>query len=324
MTFVGSVALRARRAAGADSDCRTATAHRRRRLCCSPARSCSLGSASLLRGRRQPCTWSRPPPAPDLCGSSRSAIALAPGIVAFGRSGHADQPAAHRVEPLRRCRSTCLWGLGASAAGLIGEGGWCGRSLSLVLAVVGAVGSLARGGRRMRSPLVSRPALAQPSIVRDRADTRPARLPAVRRRPLRVRRALSSGCCCSPTPPRRLPWRGTWRPALVGLPVPGLLQQQRAALRVRRRQDGPDAARRSPTFRRWPPNASDPCLDPNGAVDPLVMPVETNPAAYYRAIDRYGDPSAGLPIGRSGRLRPGRARQPAAPGCNESCAPFYT
>ena len=41
---------------------------------------------------------------------------------------------------------------------------------------------------------------------------------------------------------------------------------------------------------------SDPCLNPSGAVDPLVMPDETSPALYYRAIDRYGDPSAGLPV----------------------------
>jgi hypothetical protein len=40
----------------------------------------------------------------------------------------------------------------------------------------------------------------------------------------------------------------------------------------------------------------DRCLNPNGAVDLLVMPTETNPALYYRAIDRFGDPSAGLPI----------------------------
>jgi hypothetical protein len=40
----------------------------------------------------------------------------------------------------------------------------------------------------------------------------------------------------------------------------------------------------------------DRCLNPDGAVDPLVMPAETSPALYYRAIDKYGDPSAGLPI----------------------------
>ena len=40
----------------------------------------------------------------------------------------------------------------------------------------------------------------------------------------------------------------------------------------------------------------DPCLDPYGAADTLVMPVETDPALYYRAIDRYGNPAAGRPI----------------------------
>ena len=41
---------------------------------------------------------------------------------------------------------------------------------------------------------------------------------------------------------------------------------------------------------------SNPCLNPTGAVDPLVMPDETNATLYYRAIDRYGDPSTGLPV----------------------------
>jgi hypothetical protein len=40
----------------------------------------------------------------------------------------------------------------------------------------------------------------------------------------------------------------------------------------------------------------DPCLDPNGAADPTVMPVETRPALYYRAVDLYGDPSGSLPV----------------------------
>jgi hypothetical protein len=41
---------------------------------------------------------------------------------------------------------------------------------------------------------------------------------------------------------------------------------------------------------------SDHCLNPRGAVDPLVMPAEADPALYYRAIDKYGDPSAGQPV----------------------------
>jgi hypothetical protein len=40
---------------------------------------------------------------------------------------------------------------------------------------------------------------------------------------------------------------------------------------------------------------NDPCLDPAGKVDLLVMP-GVLPPAYYRAVDRYGDPAAGKPI----------------------------
>jgi hypothetical protein len=41
---------------------------------------------------------------------------------------------------------------------------------------------------------------------------------------------------------------------------------------------------------------NDPCLNQQGWADPLVMPPVNRPAVYYRAIDRYGDPVAGLPI----------------------------
>jgi hypothetical protein len=41
---------------------------------------------------------------------------------------------------------------------------------------------------------------------------------------------------------------------------------------------------------------SDPCLDPYGAVDLLVMPAVTEPPKYYRAIDYFGDPRAGHPL----------------------------
>jgi hypothetical protein len=37
------------------------------------------------------------------------------------------------------------------------------------------------------------------------------------------------------------------------------------------------------------------CLDLTGNPDLLVMP-QVKPPDYYRAIDRYGDPVAGLPI----------------------------
>ncbi len=40
----------------------------------------------------------------------------------------------------------------------------------------------------------------------------------------------------------------------------------------------------------------DPCLDPRGVVDPLVMPPVTTPAAYYRVVDLYGDPALDQPL----------------------------
>jgi len=64
---------------------------------------------------------------------------------------------------------------------------------------------------------------------------------------------------------------------------------------------------------------SDKCLNPSGAADPLVMPYITNPALYYRAVDRYGDPTAGLPI--TDRADFDRAR---ANLTRSGCTPTYT
>jgi hypothetical protein len=94
---------------------------------------------------------------------------------------------------------------------------------------------------------------------------------------------------------RRLPWRGTWRPALVACLFlacfnSGVLLFEFAAAKTIQMQ------RQVADFEALAAERGDPCLDPNGAVDPLVMPVETSPALYYRAIDKYGDPSAGLPV----------------------------
>jgi hypothetical protein len=94
---------------------------------------------------------------------------------------------------------------------------------------------------------------------------------------------------------RLLPWRGTWRPALAaclflacfsggvqlvawGTAKTLLMQREIADLQAL-------AAERT-----------DKCLNPAGIPDRLVMPQVTIPALYYRAIDRYGDPTAGMAI----------------------------
>ena len=184
-----------------------------------------------------------------------------------------------------------LWGLGASAAGLIGEGGWLGVPL-LVLAA-GAVGfawwrhgcdGLALGTAAGLVAFYLVTGLARGQIGYDQsAAGRYVYVGA-------VFWLILLGDAA-----RHLPWRRTWRPALVallflacfnsgallvefGTAKAAQMQRQIADLQAL------DAVRRNP------------CLNPTGAVDPGVMPVETSPALYYRAIDRYGDPTAGLPI----------------------------
>jgi hypothetical protein len=107
-------------------------------------------------------------------------------------------------------------------------------------------------------------------------------------------------------------WRGAWRPALVAFAVLACLSNSLLLYN--------SAADRAITMQRQIADLQvlaavrgNPCLDQSGAVDPIVMPVETSPAAYYRAIDRYGDPAAGLPLvdtadfdqGRENLLKPG-------------------
>ncbi len=94
---------------------------------------------------------------------------------------------------------------------------------------------------------------------------------------------------------RGLPWRGTWRPALVAclflacFNSGALLFEFAAGKTVQMQREAADlqalnAAR------------GDPCLGPDAAVDPFVMPSVTRPALYYRAVDRYGNPAPHGPV----------------------------
>jgi hypothetical protein len=112
---------------------------------------------------------------------------------------------------------------------------------------------------------------------------------------------------------RYLPWRGTWRPALVACLFlacfnSGVLLFTYAAAKTVAME------RQIADLQALAAERGDPCLDPNGAVDPLVMPVETSPALYYRAIDRYGDPSASHPVVDRSSFDQGRANLLTA-GC---------
>lgn len=218
------------------------------------------------------------------------AVAVLAWWVAFGRFGEHPNPqpglANLLVDPLY-----AAWGLGQSAAGLLGLGGAFGPPL-----LVGGAAAVAWRWKRHGADaftagvaaglvgfyLVTGLTRAQLGYQQSGAS-RYAYVGAV------LWLILLSDAA------RGLPWRGTWRPALIACVFLAwfsssvLLVSFVAARTVLMQRQVAD-------YYALAAARSDPCLDPAGAVDPLVMPVETSPALYYRAVDRYGDPGAGMPM----------------------------
>lgn len=236
------------------------------------------------------------------------AIALAIWYVAFGRLGnHPDpQPTLFNLvlDPVYT-----LWGLGASAAGLIGEGGRFGPPALAVAVLAVAVTWI----RRRPDPFALGVAIGLVAFYAVAGLTR-AQLGYVQAGSSRysyVAGALWLMVLADAV--RALPWRGTWRPALLAgaflicfNSAVLLVAFATARIVVMERQVA--------DYYALAAERNDPCLDPHGAVDLLVMPVETEPAPYYRAIDRYGDPAAGRPLDDRGAYESGIQRL-RKPGC---------
>lgn len=94
---------------------------------------------------------------------------------------------------------------------------------------------------------------------------------------------------------RLVPWRGTWRPALAACLFlacfnSGVLLVAYATAKAELMQ------RETADLQALAVERSDPCLSPTGTPDRLVMPQVTRAPVYYRAVDRYGDPVAGIPL----------------------------
>ena len=236
------------------------------------------------------------------------AIAFGAWFLALGHSGDETNPPSTDANILVLPLYT-LWGLGSSAAGVIGEGGaW---AVPLLLLGVGAVAySWWRGGLDPMSLAVAA-ALVTFYVVTglSRAQLGFQQSGASRY----VYEGAVFWLILLAGAAGRLPWRGTWRPALVACLFlicfnnSVLLFTFAAAKTVQMQRQMAD-------LQALAAERNDPCLDPNGAVDLLVMPVETRPAVYYRAIDRYGDPSAGLPVVDQADYEQGRANLQRA-GC---------
>ena len=94
---------------------------------------------------------------------------------------------------------------------------------------------------------------------------------------------------------RALPWRGTWRPALAACVFLAcfnsavLLVEYTAAKTVQMQRQVAD-------LQAYAAVRGDPCLRADALADPVVMPYAGPAAGYYRAVDRYGDPVAGVPV----------------------------
>jgi len=230
----------------------------------------------LTRSRRRDLIWIVP-----------VAVALGAWYIAYGHTGAPPRPLS-LAGNLVALPQYVLWGLGASVAGLIGEGGLFGPVLLLL-----AVAALALTWRR-RPPDAFSLGIAA-ALVAFYVVT------GINRAQIGYQQSGSGRYVYEGAvfwlllladPARELRWRGTWRPALIAclflacFSSSVLLYTWALAKTVQMQREAADLQALAAV-------RADPCLDPNGAVDLLVMPQVTSPPAYYSAVDRYGDPAAG-------------------------------
>jgi hypothetical protein len=208
-------------------------------------------------------------------------------FLAFGRNGVAANPPS-TVDNLMVLPQYTLWGLGASAAAIIGEGGMFGPPL-LILAAGAVAFAWWRWGA---DPLALGVAAA---LVTFYVVTGLSRAQFGYQQSASGRYVyegaifwmiLLAGAA------RHLPWRGTWRPAFIAAVflmcfASGALLFTFAVAKTAQMQ------REIADLQALADMRTDKCLNPNGAADPLVMP-QVSPALFYRAIDRFGDPVAGM------------------------------
>ena len=112
---------------------------------------------------------------------------------------------------------------------------------------------------------------------------------------------------------RLLPWRETWRPLLAACLFLACFSSS-VLLFEYAIAKGAQMQREMTDLQALAAERSDPCLNPGAQVDPLVMPQVNNPPLYYRAVDRYGDPAASQPVVDRPAYQTARLRL-VRPGC---------
>lgn len=216
-------------------------------------------------------------------------VALAVWYVAFGRFGeHPNpQPTAANIFLIP---GYAAWGVSQSAAAVIGEAGWIGVPIAAA-----AAAAAAWGWWKTRDPLFVAVAAGLVAFFAVAGLTR-AQLGYTQSASSRYMDVGALFWILLLVPAARfVPWRGRWRPILAALVFIACFNSAvlllsfgiaRTVLMQRQVAD----------FYALAAERGDPCLNPDGAVDLYVMPVETQPAAYYRAVDLYGDPRTGQPL----------------------------
>jgi len=238
----------------------------------------AVGQLLLTPERRRELRWFAAP-----------GVALLAWYVAFGRFGEHPNPqptaANLLIDPLYT-----VWGLSQGIAGVIGASGWIGYVL--LAAAVAVLGW--RWRVRGLDPFALGIAAGLVSFFLVAGATR-AQLGWQQSGASRyVYVAASLWILLLADAARDLPWHGTWRPALLACAFLAafngavVLVEYTAAKTAQMQRAQAD-------LQALAAERSDPCLDPSSNADVLIMP-GVSPPAYYRAVDRYGDPVAGTRV----------------------------
>jgi hypothetical protein len=208
----------------------------------------------------------------------------------FGRTGTAPNPPPTAGNVVLLPLYTA-WGLGQSAAGLIGQGGSWGPP-ALIAAVL-AIG--ATWWRRRPDPFALGVLAALLALYfvtgLGRAQLGYQQAGAGRY----VYEGAALWLILLADAAGQLPWRGTWRPALAACLFLACFSSA-VLLFSFAAAKGAQMQREVADLQALASVRSDPCLNLGATADALVMPQVDDPATYYRATDRYGDPAAGLPV----------------------------
>jgi hypothetical protein len=226
----------------------------------------------------------------DLLWLAPVGIAFGAWYLALGRTGTPPNPPPTAANVLLVPLYTA-WGLGQSAAGLIGQGGPWGLPVLVAAALVLA----ATWWRRRPDPFVVGvlAALVALYIVTGlgRAQLGYQQSGAGRY----VYEGAAFWLILLADGARGLPWRGTWRPALAACLFLACFSSA-VLLFSFAAAKGAQMQREVADLQALALERSDPCLSAGATADALVMPQVNDPATYYRATDRFGDPIAGIPV----------------------------